>query len=113
MLYLYQPTNIKGEASSKGLIDVCAFPSPKKYTSWPKYDFIDYTGRKSRGYTTFFRILVDKNLVTTTGVSAFVPDWKDLQSTKDRVEVNYGIYKPQIQLTQGIPDMKGRTVKIL
>ena len=113
MLYLYQPTNVKGEASSKGLIDVCALPSPRKYTSWPKFDFIDYTGRKSRGYTSFFKILTDRNLISPGKLSQFVPDWRDVQPITERVEVNYGVYKPPIQLTTGMPDMKGRKIQLL
>ena len=113
MLYLYQPLNTAGEPSSRGLIDVCAFPSPKKYTSWPKFDFIDYTGRKSRGYTTFFQMLVSKKLISTGTLSQFVPDWRDIQAASEAVKVNYGIYKPPIQLTSGMPDMRGKKVQIL
>ena len=71
MISEYAPRDL--DCSEWGLAEICAFPSPRYFISFPKYDFIDHTGKKNRGYTTVFKILVNQKIIDSKRLRRLVP----------------------------------------
>ena len=73
---IYLRGNYNPDCGAYGYNEVLAFPSPS-HGSFPKYDFEDKGGTVGRGYTTVFRMLVRRRLVSKDQLLAFLPQALD------------------------------------
>ncbi len=86
MLYIYAPHD--EYADENGMIEICAFASPRFLKRIPRHDFIGPDGEKVRGYNSVFKILVRSGIVRDRArLKKMIPD--ALTPTRGRLEVKH------------------------
>ncbi len=75
-------------AGESGLREICGYPSPCHFYSFPKYDFIDHEGMLNRGYTTVFKILCLKKLIDRAKLRKLLPHALDPHHFRPEVPVH-------------------------
>ncbi len=87
MVYHYEPGDPCSNPKN-GLGEVCAFPSPRYFMSFPKYNFLDHTGKENRGYTAVFKLLVGKKLISKIRLRKLIPNALDTCRVRPEVKKN-------------------------
>lgn len=96
MLSLYKPSH---ELSNPdGTYDICGIPSPAFYSGIPPYNFIDFTGRKTRGWHKIIQILVEKGVISQSKAHKYFPNWNIFGGHP----IEYKENLPQIEMNSGI-----------
>lgn len=73
---IYVRNSYHPDAGQWGLCEVYGYPSPF-HGSFPKYDFLDCEGLPGRGYTTVFKTLVRKGLLSKDRLRQLIPQALD------------------------------------
>lgn len=73
MLYKYRPCD--PDAMEDGRVEVCGIPSPYFYTTFPKEDFIDFTGQVSRGWKHTVQLMVERRALRASEAHKHFPGW--------------------------------------
>jgi hypothetical protein len=88
MVYLRLPKH--PDSDHRGLWEVGAVPSPTFFTfGFPQFDFVDYTGKMSRGYTTFFQRILKSRMpdgrpiYTKSSLKRVLPQALEKRSSKE------------------------------